>query len=192
MKRNAGNFGREFWRGFFWGRGGVSATLKKQGQNIRGKNSLTNSLRSLRAIFFRKFRLTKIKNHPKSALQNLEINILGGISWVFAHYFSRCRFGIFKLFRAILLRGFPNSDSMLVAGDPLETLPAQLRHMRDMGSSNKHLYFLDAAFLLTVGSFLLIVEPSLLTIVFGVFLLLTVGASWPAIAAFLLTLGKCF
>ena len=60
-------FGREFGGG-----GGGAETLEKQGLNICGKNSLTNSLKKLPAIFL-KFAGPNFEIHPISALQNLEI-----------------------------------------------------------------------------------------------------------------------
>ena len=61
------NFGRKFW-------GEVEILEKKQGRKIRGK-MLPSKFAEKFAGNFPKARRTKVKNHTKSALQNLGHNI---------------------------------------------------------------------------------------------------------------------
>ena len=59
------NFGREFF--------GAPETLEKQGRNIHYQNSPSKFAEKF-AGNFPTIRRTKLKIHPKSALQNLRIN----------------------------------------------------------------------------------------------------------------------
>ena len=67
------NFGRDF---FLFGGGGGVETLEKQGRKTCGKHSLKNSLRD--SPHFPKCARPKQNMQPKSALQNLGINVFGG------------------------------------------------------------------------------------------------------------------